>query len=65
MDDVLLLTADSLRADHVGAYGYERDTTPNIDRLAGYGTIFTNAFANATFTRASFPAILTASYHLM
>mgnify|MGYP000468817646 CR=1 FL=1 len=65
MHDVLLLTVDSLRADHVGAYGYDRDTTPNIDHLAERGAVFNNTFANATFTRASFPAILTSSYPLM
>src|SRR5207244_2917946 len=38
--DVVLLSVDALRADHVGAYGYARATTPGIDRLAAEGTVF-------------------------
>lgn len=61
--NVVLVTVDSLRADHVGCYGYDRDTTPNIDKLAGEGT-FVDAYANANATRASFPSILTSTYPL-
>ncbi|MBI3779517.1 MAG: sulfatase-like hydrolase/transferase, partial [candidate division NC10 bacterium] len=43
--NIILLTADSLRADHVGAYGYPRATTPNLDRLAAEGVRFEYAFA--------------------
>ena len=43
--DVLLITVDTLRADHVGAYGYPYPTTPNIDRLAAEGTLFEVAYA--------------------
>lgn len=65
MRDLVLVTVDSLRADHVGCYGYDRDTTPNIDGLAADGQRFTNAFAHACSTRPSFPSILTSSYALM
>lgn len=65
MSDVVLLTVDSLRADHVGCYGYDRDTSPAIDELAAEGRKFTNAFAHACSTRPSFPSILTSSYALM
>jgi arylsulfatase A-like enzyme len=59
MDKVLLVTIDSLRADHVGYHGYERDVTPNIDELAGDGSRFMNAHAHVGGTRFSFPSILT------
>jgi len=41
--DILLFSIDTLRADHVGCYGYERDTTPAIDRLAAEGVRFEDA----------------------
>jgi len=65
MRNVLLVTVDSLRADHVGAYGYDRDVSPVVDDLASSGHRFTNAFSHAGATRASFPSILTSSYPLM
>ncbi|QLG26096.1 sulfatase [Halorarum halophilum] len=65
MQDTLLITIDSLRADHVSHLGYERDTTPNIDKYAAQGTTFTNAFAHACSTRPSFPSILTSTYATM
>ncbi|WP_436344704.1 sulfatase [Natronorubrum sp. FCH18a] len=65
MDDILFVTVDSLRADHVGWHDYARDTTPNLDDLADRGHTCTNAFAHACSTRPSFPSILTSSYALM
>ena len=62
--DVLLITIDTLRADHVGAYGYRRATTPRIDALAARGAVFENAWAHAPSTRYSIPAILTGRYPL-
>ena len=59
------MTVDSLRADHVGCYGYERETTPYIDTLASKGHIFENTFAHACSTRPSFPSILTSTYARM
>jgi arylsulfatase A-like enzyme len=60
--NVLLLTIDALRADHVGAYGYERPTTPNLDALAGESVRFESGWAHAPSTRYSVPAILTGRY---
>ena len=57
--NILLLTIDTLRADHVGAYGYQRPTTPTLDAIAAEGTRFANAWAHAPSTRYSMPAILT------
>ena len=41
--NLVLISADCLRADHVSAYGYARNTTPNIDRFGTEGVIFRNA----------------------
>lgn len=57
--NVVLITIDTLRADHVGAYGYRRETTPTIDAIAAEGTLFEAAWAHAPSTRYSMPAILT------
>jgi arylsulfatase A-like enzyme len=63
MSNVVLVTIDSLRADHLGCYGYDRDVSPLIDELAADGLSF-DAYANATWTRASFPSIITSTYPL-
>ncbi|MDQ3336526.1 MAG: sulfatase [Myxococcota bacterium] len=57
--DILLVTIDTTRADHLGAYGYKRATSPNIDKLAAQGTVFEHGWAHAPSTRYSIPAILT------
>ena len=57
IENVILLIACSLRADHLGCYEYERDTSPNIDQLAKEGVIYRNCFAQAPFTVGSVPAI--------
>ncbi|MBX3157851.1 MAG: sulfatase-like hydrolase/transferase [Deltaproteobacteria bacterium] len=62
--NVLLVTIDTLRADHVGAYGYHRPTTPNLDSLGREGVVFDHAWAHAPSTRYSIPAILTGRYPL-
>lgn len=64
MNNILLVTVDSLRADHLGCYGYDRPVSPNIDALASGGHLFRNAFSHAGATRTSFPAILS-SVHPM
>jgi arylsulfatase A-like enzyme len=48
--NVVLISLDSLRADHVGAYGYERDTSPAFDRFAKEGVLFRNAIATSSWT---------------
>lgn len=57
--NVLVITIDTLRADHLGMYGYPRPTSPNLDALAARGTLFENGWAHAPSTRYSMPAILT------
>ncbi len=61
--DVLLITVDALRADHVGAYGYPRPTTPNIDALARRGVRFERAYAQAPHTSFSTTTMLTGRYY--
>jgi arylsulfatase A-like enzyme len=60
--DVLLITVDALRVDHVGAFGYRRATTPNIDALAAGATRFTHAYAQAPHTSFSVASMLTGKY---
>nr|MDJ0850157.1 sulfatase-like hydrolase/transferase [Myxococcota bacterium] len=50
---LLLLTVDTLRADHLGAYGSGRDLTPRIDALASESLLFTAAYAPASHTLPS------------
>ncbi len=56
---VVLVLIDAVRPDHLGAYGYERPTSPTIDRLAREGTRYTRAYANAPWTRPSAGSFLT------
>ena len=60
--NVLFIVIDCLRADHVSAYGYERNTTLNLDKLAKRGVLARNAFTQSTFTVASAASILTGVY---
>jgi choline-sulfatase len=55
--NLVFLTIDTLRADHLGCYGYGRPTSPEIDRLAREGTLFENGWAHAPSTRYSMPAL--------
>lgn len=45
---ILYFDIDSMRADHFGCYGYHRDTTPNMDRIAAEGVRFTRAYCNSS-----------------
>ena len=56
---VFLISLDTVRADRVGCYGYDRAQTPYIDQLAAEGTVFRNAITAATFTPASHASIFT------
>ncbi|MFB6156073.1 MAG: sulfatase [Haloferacaceae archaeon] len=59
---VVLLTVDSIRADHCGFMGYERDTTPTLDALAADGLVFENAVATAPATHGSATTFLTGEH---
>jgi arylsulfatase A-like enzyme len=60
--NVLVVVIDTLRADHVHSYGYSRETTPNIDRLASEGTVFENAVSPTPWSLPSHVSLLTGRY---
>jgi arylsulfatase A-like enzyme len=57
--DVLVLLVDALRADHLGAYGHRRPTTPALDGLARDSVLFEQAIAQSTFTKTSVASLFT------
>ena len=59
--NMILITVDCLRADHLGCMGYKKNLTPNIDELASKGTLFTNAIANGFNTLYSVSSFLTSN----
>jgi arylsulfatase len=59
---IILIVVDCLRADHLGCYGYKRDTSPNIDMFAGESVFFKWAFSVISYTCPSFASILTSLY---
>lgn len=60
--NVIVLLPDTLRADHLGTYGYERDTSPNLDALARRGVVFERAVSQASCTFPSVNSLLTSRY---
>ena len=56
--NIILLTIDCLRADHLHCMGYEKNISPNIDKLAKDGIIFTNMISNGPHTPYAVPALL-------
>jgi len=59
---VVLIVLDTVRADHMGLYGYERDTTPRLAEWAQRGTVFDNAFSTAAWTLPGVGSLLTGLY---
>lgn len=59
MRNIVLVTFDSLRADHCGHFGYTRDTTPTLDEMASNGISFANAIAPASRTNPSMAGAFT------
>lgn len=56
---IILITIDTLRADHLGCYGYSKNTSPNIDQFAEEALLFENCLSHASDTLLSFSSILT------
>jgi arylsulfatase A-like enzyme len=56
---VLLIVVDTLRADHLGVYGYARPTTPRLDRFAAAGVVFDRAFSTSSWTVPAIASLLT------
>lgn len=56
---MILISVDTLRPDHMGVYGYNKNTTPNIDKWAEGANIFTNAYTAIPLTYPSFALLMT------
>jgi arylsulfatase A-like enzyme len=57
--NIVLFSIDTLRPDHLGSYGYERNTSPTLDRLARAGALFRQAIASSSWTLPSHASMLT------
>jgi arylsulfatase A-like enzyme len=60
--NIILYIIDGASADYMSVYGYNRRTTPNIERLAEEGAVFEHAYSNATWTKVSNPSFMTSQY---
>ena len=57
--NIVLISVDTLRADHLGCYGYQRNTSPHIDQLAAEGTLFENTISSTSWTLPAHCALFT------
>jgi arylsulfatase A-like enzyme len=57
--NVILYVIDGGSADHMSVYGYNRRTTPNLERLAASGAVFERAYSNSSWTKISAPSFMT------
>jgi arylsulfatase A-like enzyme len=62
MRNIVLIVIDTLRADHLGCYGYQRPTSPFLDKLAGDSLVLDNLYSASNFTAPAFTSLFTASY---
>ncbi len=62
--NIVLVAIDTLRADHLGCYGYSKQTSPNIDGLASEGVLFENCIAPGIPTHPGFTTIFTGMHPL-
>ncbi len=60
--NVMILSIDCLRADHLSLYGYNRKTTPNIDEFSKDAVVFTQAISQSTWTQTSMASLFTSLY---
>ena len=60
--NILLISIDTLRADHLSCYGYERETSPHIDKVAARGILFKNTIAPSSWTAPSMVSLFTSTY---
>jgi hypothetical protein len=60
--NIFIYLVDTLRADHMSCYGYERETTPFVDTFAEEGILFRNYLANASWTKPTVGSLLTGFY---
>jgi len=57
--NIVLISLDTLRADHLGAYGYSKPTSPNLDKLAKEGVVFEKAWTQAPWTLPAHMSVFT------
>ena len=57
--NLILISVDTLRPDHMGVYGYDKNTTPNIDRWAKNAVVYMNAYTEVPMTFPSFVLLMT------
>ena len=60
--NIVLVTVDAMRRDHLGLYGYDRGTSPTIDRLGREGVVFDRAYSQGNRTILAMPALFTSLY---
>jgi choline-sulfatase len=60
--NLLFVLIDTLRADRLSAYGYERETSPNIDKLAATGVLFAENLSQSSWTKCSMASLWTGTY---
>ena len=60
--NVILITMDTVRADHMSLYGYERDTTPHLQELSKNATVYTHAIASSDMTLSTHASMFTGLY---
>jgi len=60
--NIIYFFIDTLRADHLGAYGYARNTSPNIDKLAARSAVFDNAYSPSPYTYEAAPKFMQSAY---
>jgi len=60
--NLILIALTNTRADHLGCYGYARNTSPNLDKLARQGVVFKNAFTHASWTLPASVSLFTSTY---
>jgi len=60
--NIVIITVDTLRADHLGSYGYHKNISPNIDNLARDGILFEKAYSQAPWTLPSMASMHTSEY---
>lgn len=61
--NVVFYVIDGAAAEFMSVYGYNRRTTPNLERLATEGVVFENAHSNSSWTKASVPSFMTSLHH--
>jgi len=60
--NIILISIDTLRADHLGCYGYERPTSPTLDQLACEGLLFEDVTSTSPWTLPAHGSLLTGLY---